>query len=496
METLPLELASHVVESVHPLMWPILLCVSRTWNAAVCAQRRHRLSRGHALRQWRRTVGGVGDYAKRCVKRGHLRLVQWAHTDGRLRYTSAMAAAIATAGDLDALKWAERCKGVPFDADDWRIAAAAASKGHLKVLEWLEAHGKMVTRSLALNKAAQKGHLQVLVWAWQERGHRATAWAIDDAARGGHLHILQWVHAHCPGYVDPGVCDSAAMGGHRHVLEWAHANGYRWGERGLSYMAGFGDLSTVRWMRERGCPWGETALASAAASGNLELARWLYDNGCPLKSNACFHAIKHRHKAVLEWAVVECGLPLESWLYYAAGIGGDVSILEWLHARSTTLRTGADACEAAAKYGHFGALVWMRAHGFKFGVSVAEAAATRCDMDMLRWLHAQKCPMNERAMHAAACNGDLAMLQWLHDVDCCWDWTLCYAAAARGHLSVIRWALERRCPWSRSCTRSIASQNGHDVTVAWIDAHTRPDSVTGSILKMPMPTHPSVSSTS
>jgi len=64
-------------------------------------------------------------------------------------------------------------------------------------------------------------------------------------------------------------------------------------------------------------------------------------------------------------------------------------------------------------------------------------------------------------------------LKWLRaqDPPCPWNLETCSYAALEGRLEALKWlrAQNPPCPWSRYTCRELASENGYDHIVDWVD---------------------------
>ena len=77
------------------------------------------------------------------------------------------------------------------------------------------------------------------------------------------------------------------------------------------------------------------------------------------------------------------------------------------------------------------------------------------------------------ACTGAARAGRLEALKFLRGLDppCSWNSTTCNYAAQGGHLEVLKWLRDQDppCPWEKTQCKDIASDNGHQHIVKWID---------------------------
>ena len=149
----------------------------------------------------------------------------WPQLEQRQRVRAAERAAFH--GDLDAMRWSLLRRRDYFVA----YCAAAAAGGQLEALQCVRVRGCAwqlkvpnwdVSTSVA---AASGGHLAVLQWGRAQRP--PCPWdgeTCQEAASGGHLAVLQWARAQqppCPW--NEWTCITAACGGHLAVLQWARA---------------------------------------------------------------------------------------------------------------------------------------------------------------------------------------------------------------------------------------------------------------------------------
>ena len=177
--------------------------------------------------------------------------------------------------------------------------------------------------------------------------------------------------------------------------------------------------------KTKGAVYESVLLKCAALQGSVEILRWLVEEkGFELN---------------LETTSVEC---IGLW----AGFSGSVEVLKYLSDRGNGFNTR--ACAGAAEGGHLGALQYLR------GLD----PPCPWDIDTCKW---------------AAWGGHLDILKWARSEDppCPWDVWTCAAAAEGGHLEVLKFARgqDPPCRWGRDMCRELASQNGHEHVIEWID---------------------------
>ncbi|ETL81964.1 hypothetical protein L917_17810 [Phytophthora nicotianae] len=72
----------------------------------------------------------------------------------------------------------------------------AASRGQLKVVQWLHANRSEGCTGVAMDGAASSGHFDVLLFLQSERSEGCTAKAFVNATTADELEILQWLFEH------------------------------------------------------------------------------------------------------------------------------------------------------------------------------------------------------------------------------------------------------------------------------------------------------------
>lgn len=227
---------------------------------------------------------------------------------------------------------------------------------------------KEVTRA-----AASSGHLPVLQWMHARR-FRIDGYAQRLASTSGHLHVLQWLHDHVQA-CRPRICEDAVMRGHLHVLEWTRKVGITWSVDLCARAVGCGDLDTLQWLRARDCPWDENTLIDAIRRCSLEAFDWAWDNGCP----------RPRDVVLYEWAVE----------------GGHLRAVRHLRC-AKRLPWDSTVCAVAARYGKLQILKWAHRQGCPWDASVCESLVTRRDLHGLVWARKHGCPWDRAAsLHQA-----------------------------------------------------------------------------------------------
>ena len=230
-----------------------------------------------------------------------------------------------------------------------------------------------------------------------------------------------------------------------HTLGW-----FQWVCDTFEVLPGF------RWGsgRVKGAVYEGDLLNNAAFQGSIEILRWLVEEkGFELN---------------LETTSVEC---IGLW----AGFSGSVEVLKYLSERGNGFNTR--ACAGAAEGGHLGALQYLRGLDppCPWYSDTCKWAAWGGHLDILKWARSEDppCPWDVWTCAAAAEGGHLEVLHWLREQDppCPWGLSTCSFSARGGHLEVLKFARgqDPPCRWARDMCRELASQNGHEHVIEWID---------------------------
>ncbi|RLN53193.1 hypothetical protein BBJ28_00025745, partial [Nothophytophthora sp. Chile5] len=218
---------------------------------------------------------------------GHLDMVKWLHEHQAEAYPQQ---AVYELASETSSPWGELLLRTGINAMD-----AAASGGHLSVVQWLHENRTEGCSTAAMDRAAAQGHIEVVQWLHANRSEGCSKAAMNGAAKNGHLKVVQWLHAHRSEGCSKSAMNGAARGGHLKVVQWLHTN--RTEGCNVDAMDGaakYGHLEVVQWLhanRSEGCT--TSAMDAAAGRGDLELVRWLHaarqqlDTG-DLNKNAVF----------------------------------------------------------------------------------------------------------------------------------------------------------------------------------------------------------------
>ena len=225
-----------------------------------------------------------------------------------------------------------------------------------------------------------------------------------------------------------------------HRLGW-----FRWVCDTMEILPGF---EWRKWIRVKGAVYEGDLLNYAAFQGSVEILKWLHE---------------------------EKGFELNDETGEWAGFGGSIEVLEYLKFKGYEFDEG--ACHGAARAGRLEALKFLRGLDppCPWDNNTCADAVQGGHLDVLKWLRSQDppCPLDEWTFREAAERGHLEVLKFFRSEDppCPWYWETCAYAAEGGHLDVLKWARSEDppCPWSRVECRELASHNGHDHIVDWID---------------------------
>ena len=162
------------------------------------------------------------------------------------------------------------------------------------------------------------------------------------------------------------------------------------------------------------------------------------------------------------------------------GFGGSSEDLLWSSRVNLTVRESSNLClarrrvpEIAAEIGHLEMLKWaVSEEGCPLNPVVWFFAGKGGSLNVLEWLRGRRCPKDMYSCAAgAAAGGNLEALKWSRRRGHGWDRFVPYSAARAGDLEMLRWAAEQGCPWDRNWCAGVAAANGHGAVVEWVNSY-------------------------
>jgi hypothetical protein len=250
---------------------------------ALVAQRRHAVNPPGEPRPGMRMVTSVAGVAASAARLAWARDLGAAGPAWVRSWNKSTCTKLIAVGALPALRWAReeavpRCPWVAY-----RVCKDAAAGGHLELLRWALTVGRLWGETTCEN-AARGGHLHVLEWLraqdppcpWNRR-------TCSEAAKGGHLHVLKWARVQAPPWRwDEDDISQAALYGHLQCLQFMHEQHCPWDAYTCSDAAQGGHLECLQYARKEGCEWNEQTLREALDGLHCALARWARASGCPV----------------------------------------------------------------------------------------------------------------------------------------------------------------------------------------------------------------------
>lgn len=193
---------------------------------------------------------GVGNDTKpmdEAAVYGHLDMVKWLAAHNATCSSNAMDGA-AKNGHLEMLQWLHTHGLGGCTAEAIKMAARNC---HYYVVKWLHMAGLGQLDADVMSEAVSCGHLNIAqyVYGFGDRSQWWTGNEMKAAASRGHLVIIQWLHAHgLDGQVD---ADVIASNGHLDVLQYLASlpnSNVRCTGLGALRAACFGHFDMVEWL--------------------------------------------------------------------------------------------------------------------------------------------------------------------------------------------------------------------------------------------------------
>mmetsp|Transcript_5998 Transcript_5998/g.6194 ORF Transcript_5998/g.6194 Transcript_5998/m.6194 type:complete len:424 (+) Transcript_5998:142-1413(+) len=258
---------------------------------------------------------------------------------------------VAAGGSIEVLQWMKAKEpNTPLSGE---TIGAAAAGGHIHILQWIHSQEPLSSSNLRIctHNAAYKGHLNVLKYlVFEIHFNEFNEDTYIAAASGGHLHILQWLRndllshmnisiTSCPWNTT--VCSSAAKNGHLHVIQWLRSQEppCPWNETTCIEAASSGYLNILQWVRDQTppCPWNSIVTYSAILSNHLHIINWCRSQTppCLWSSQLTTYAAKQGNLSLLKYLRSfdpPCPWDLQTSLY--AAMNGHLDILKWARSQS------------------------------------------------------------------------------------------------------------------------------------------------------------------
>ena len=219
------------------------------------------------------------------ARKGHQQCLEYLRVVG-CQWDELTCSAAARWGHFTLLDWAMR-QGCDFGR---RVVDAAAEGGHLSILTYVESCIRLRYQSVEVSDksslctaAATGGHVHVLQWALENDRCIWNADTVRMAALNGHLHVFEWGMANgCYMYRGVSVMRWAARGGYVALLDWLLANGFIADARITVLAVCRGHLQVLQWAYNRQLPlFNKKTWAAAVSRGDPAMLQWLREKGCP-----------------------------------------------------------------------------------------------------------------------------------------------------------------------------------------------------------------------
>lgn len=420
----------------------------------------------------------------------------------------------------------------------------AAQEGDLLMIEWLMAHFKGCEAPVpVVEAAASQGHVPVLQYLLQHDVNREDRQELDgvesisiywgrhdmrNAARNGHEETVRWLYTR--------TADANSARQQQEVIRCALDNGdvalveFLRGDRSpdtFRYAAFTGQPNAVEWalLRVRWAPEvAAQAVQRLARGGHLELMQRIVRSQHTLSSvwptywrGAFRVACEQGHLAVVRWLVEhpmgrllrEDMQKRESWInvIHSAVVRGHIHVAQYLFAQGFPA-CGEAVMMLAAGNGHLLAVQWLCTHysstrgglfarhllGEDVTIGAMDAAAEHGHLGVLQFLQTLDVPLLPvgtynpkrrrveeragrrpwatcRAMDLAARNDHLAVVQWLHvnrSEGC--SVAAMDGAASGGHMQMVLWLQANTSAGCTTDAMDSAAGNGHLQMVKWLHA--------------------------
>lgn len=369
---------------------------------------------------------------------------------------------------------------------------AAASSGHLQVLQWwltsyLQSPEEPDYRTI-FELAVEHGRLPVLRWL---KGRNALPSADEDTAPVvcEHPHVVYWLHEQQSAYPLVVFLAQPAKDGDLAFIQWVHAREDQFAEVKrwpvVVYWAALKHhMEIIRWIYlHRPYDFTEGALLGAMEGGHLDIAQWLSANGLVFDLEAIRPSLlKIVDLPMAQWVIRECeSLPSSErnrWMDFAvqnAARCGNLEALKLLCAQYETPQNLFTLMQIAAEAGHLNIVQWLHSQGAFCSYAFMDTAATHGHLAIVQWLYAERSEgYADYSMTGAVANGHLHVVEWLHRYQAGrLDANVMHQAAFCGRLEIVKYVCKHGDPdefWTGKEMQD-AAWSGHLEIVQWLNEH-------------------------
>ncbi|EFA75935.1 hypothetical protein PPL_10509 [Heterostelium album PN500] len=392
---------------------------------------------------------------------------------------------------------------------------AAASNGHLQLVQWIHANRSEGFTREAINRASEHGHLSLVQFLHENRSEGCTKDALHMAACNGHLEVVQFLWENrTEGFYSGQTLNMVAARQHLHILEYFYNNTKERCDDSIS-LIGLVDDKILEFLKERKdmeinlfrilfnhLPLRKLVF-SMVREIHLYLSSW-YD---PLLLRFNWEQLKKFPDQLIKYRYIEryyeelnilekkhsnrAGKikipPSDEFTRYLLSVYisirlGEFDVVKYLmkrYPRYMPKSLKVRAYQVAAGRGHLEIIKYFdRKHygskGLKFtcGVEVVEAACSNGYLEMVQYLVETKKPVTKKAFSDAARYGHLPIVVYLHEkvfLTTRLDTRAMNRAAEYGFLNVVKWIHENRLEGCTTEAMDYSAVNGHIQIVRWLN---------------------------
>ena len=304
---------------------------------------------------------------------------------------------------------------------------------------------------------------------------------LRTAAGQGKLAALQWLRALCRP-VDPEkamLMANAASPGHLQVLQYLHKNPNQapWDRQVAENAREHPECLGFLLSQTPPCPCPYSVVWDLAGRGQLDTLKHLHSHG-QLPLSVRDGLVTHQaglggHLSVLQWLrSLDPPSPWHARVLVAAASQNDFEMVQWMRQQDTPCPWDAHCTAAAANHGPLGMLRWLRAQDPPCPWDAeCYKASPHATLTTMQWLRSQQppCPWDKSCTASAVQHDRLDLLQWMRQQQppCPWGEIACRAAASSGNLEILQLVHEQAGPWTDEVYHH-AAWRGHMHVLRWL----------------------------
>lgn len=229
------------------------------------------------------------------IEYGDLELVKWFKNHNYLVDQMEFEYA-AKLGRIEIMKWMHSI-GISFNSG---IFMEAARFGNMEYLLWLYDNKCPHDCRFTIDAAASRGHLEVMQWL-MTIGHVLTDMTFDASVESDDLMVMKWLKTNnCP-ITNEALVNAVRSQCKMDTIIWLLDNGCHLDTEVFALAAAYKDTTVLQWLKEHQCPTDSKSYTMAISAKSMHNLKWLKDNNIPMDKKAFEYAVRYAGFEFMKW---------------------------------------------------------------------------------------------------------------------------------------------------------------------------------------------------